>query len=326
VTTPARDPRVLAAVVNYKRADLTMATVESLLALGTDVPVRIMVIDSASGASDLGALRAGLSPTVELVALDVNRGYGAACNAAIRLAYRDGIPYIWLLNNDITLESGCLTELVAALDDNAHLAAVAPTVVEFDHPDLILSCGVDVSMWRGTTRHRRWGRSTAELPAGVEFVDALEASALLVRTAATEAFGGFDESFFMYWEDVEWSMRASPHGWQLASVAQARILHRLSQSSSPIDRLEYMIRNRIRVVRLCGSGMDQVTFMAYMTLGWLPAYALTRMLFHYGPTATARTILRPLLWNVRDSIRRRHWRLTRADQEIGTCEGPPPNE
>jgi len=326
MTAPARDSRVLAAVVNYKRADLTMATVESLLALGTDVPVRIMVIDSASGASDLGALRAGLSPQVEIVALDVNRGYGAACNAAIRLACRDGIPYVWLLNNDITLESGCLTELVAALDDNAHLAAVAPTVVEFDRPDLILSCGVDVSMWRGRTHHRRWGRSTAELPAGVEFVDALEASALLVRTAATEAFGGFDESFFMYWEDLEWSVRASQHGWRLASVAQARILHRLSQSSTPIDRLEYMIRNRIRVVRLCGSGMDQVAFMAYMTLGWLPAYALTRMLFHYGPTATARTILRPLLWNVRDSMRRRHWRLTRADQEIGTCEGPPPNE
>lgn len=323
MSQPGRDARVLAAVVNYKRADLTLATVESLQALGTNVPMRIVVIDSASGASDLEALRAGLTADAEVVALELNRGYGAACNAAIRRACDDGIPYVWLLNNDIAIEVGCLAELVAALDRTADLAAVAPTVVEFDHPDLILSSGVDVSMWRGRTRHRRWGRSTAELPSGVEFVQALEASALLVRTAAAAAVGGFDESFFMYWEDLEWSLRVRRQGWRLASVAPARIRHRLSQSSTPLNRLEYMIRNRIRAVRLCGSGAEQVAFMTYMTLGWLPAYALTRMLFRNGPTATARTILRPLVWNVRDSMTRGHWRLTSADQEIGICEGSP---
>ena len=318
----AGDPVILAAVVNYRGVDLTLATVASLQALDADVPMTIIVIDSASGGSDLERLRSGLSPAVEIVALETNRGYGAACNVAIGRACRSGIRYVWLLNNDIEIEPDCHRRLAEALDQNPSLAAVAPTVVEYDHPDLILSCGMDVSLRRGRVRHRRMGRSTAELPSGIEMVDALEASALLVRTSAAAACGGLDENFFMYWEDLEWSLRVREQGWRLASAAQARIRHRVSQSSTPRDRTEHMIRNRIRVVRLRGSRLDQLMFMGYMTFGWLPAYAIARMLFRHGPAATAKTIVRPVLWNIRDARRRRHWRLTRSDQEIGTCEGP----
>jgi hypothetical protein len=309
--------RVLAAIVNYNRADLTFVTVDSLLGLSREAPMMALVIDSASTTADLDRLRTELPAQVSFMELAVNRGYGAACNAAIRQASADGAPYVWLLNNDIAFEPGCLRELVRALDDDPNLAAVAPVVVEFDRPDIILSSGMKIGMRFGRVSHRRWGLSVASLPSHVERVDAVEASALLIRTSAAAACGGFDEGFFMYSEDVEWSLRARDHGWALASVSTARVRHRLSQSSAPLDRIEYMIRNRIRTVRLREGAMGQATFMAYMVFGWLPAYALTRLLFRYGPGPTARTVLRPLLWNIRDAARRGHWRLTSADQQIG---------
>jgi GT2 family glycosyltransferase len=309
--------RVLAAIVNYNRADLTLATVDSLSGLSGEAPMDVLVIDSASGAADLERLRAELPAGVGLVPLAVNRGYGAAGNAAIEMASAKGIPFVWLLNNDIALESGCLRELVRALDKDANLAAVAPVIVAFDRPDTILSSGMKVEMRFGRASHRRWGQLASTLPAHVERVDAVEASALLIRTSAAAVCGGFDEAFFMYSEDIEWCLRARSNGWTLASVSAARVRHRLSQSTTPLDRIEYMIRNRIRSVRLHGSRLDQATFMAYMVCGWLPAYALTRLLFRYGPRRTVRTVLRPLSWNIRDAARRGHWRLTRADQEIG---------
>jgi GT2 family glycosyltransferase len=169
----------------------------------------------------------------------------------------------------------------------------------------------------GRISHLRYGLSVATLPADVERLDALEASALLIRTGAATECGGFDEDFFMYSEDLEWSLRAREHGWSLASAPKARVRHQLSQSSAPLDRIEYMIRNRIRSVRIHGTAMDQATFMTYMIFGWLPAYAAMRLLFHYGPVPTARAVIRPLLWNIRDARRRHHWRLTSADQRIG---------
>jgi hypothetical protein len=315
-------PRVLAAIVNYNRADLTLATVESLLGLSEEAPTTAIVIDSASAAADLDRLRAELPAQVRLQPLASNRGYGAAGNAAIQLALAQDIPFVWLLNNDITFEPWCLRELVRALDDDPDLAAVAPVVVEFDRPEIVLSSGMKVGMRFGRASHRRWGLSVTSLPSHAERVDAVEASALLIRTSAAAAFGGFDEGFFMYWEDLEWSLRARNHGWALASVPTARVRHRLSQSSAPLDRIECMIRNRIRVVRLYGSVADQATFMAYMVFGWLPAYALMRLIFRYGPGPTARVVLRPLLWSIRDAARRGHWRLTSADQLIG----PGPSE
>jgi len=314
-------PRVLAAIINYNRADLTLATVDSLLGLSGEAPMVALVIDSASGPADLERLRAELPEQVSLVELPVNGGYGAACNVAIGQALAEGVPFVWLLNNDIAFEPGCLRELVRALDDSPDLAASAPVVVEYDRPEIVLSSGMKIRMRFGKASHRRFGLSVTSLPSQLERVDAVEASALLIRTSATATCGGFDEGFFMYWEDLEWSLRARNHGWALASVSTARVRHRLSQSSTPLGRIEYMIRNRIRTVRLHGSARDQATFMTYMVFGWLPAYALARLLFRYGPTWTAKTVLRPLQWNIRDATRRGRWRLTSADQLIGPRGG-----
>jgi len=310
-------PRVLAAIVNYNRADLTLDTVDSLLGLSGEAPMMALVIDSASATADLDRLRAALPAQVGLMELAVNDGYGAACNAAIHRAAAEEIPFVWLLNNDIAFEPGCLRELVRVLDKWPHLAACAPVVVEFDRPDVVLSSGMKVRLRFGRISHLRHGLSVATLPSEVQRVDALEASALLIRTSAAVECGGFDEGFFMYSEDLEWSLRARDHGWALASAPTARVRHRLSQSSAPLDRIEYMIRNRIRSVRIHGTAADQATFMAYMIFGWLPAYALMRLLFRYGPEPTAKAVLRPLLWNIRDARRRHHWRLTSADQQIG---------
>jgi GT2 family glycosyltransferase len=310
-------PRVLAAIVNYNRADLTLDTVASILRLAGEAPMTVLVVDSASAAADLDKLRAGLPAQVGLEALSVNAGYGAACNAAIRKAGAEDVPYVWLLNNDIAFEPGCLRELVRVMDQGPDLAACAPVVVEFERPDIILSSGMKVGLRFGRISHVRYGLPVATLPTGVERVDALEASALLIRTRAAVECGGFDEGFFMYSEDLDWSLRVRERGWKLACAPKAAILHHVSQSSAPLDRIEYMIRNRIRSVRIHGTAANQATFMANMVLGWLPAYAVARLLFRFGPVASARAVIRPVLWNLGDARRRHRWRLRSTDQQIG---------
>jgi N-acetylglucosaminyl-diphospho-decaprenol L-rhamnosyltransferase len=323
VTTPSR-PRVLAAIVNYRRPDLTLATAASLLTVADEVDVRTIVVDNASGGNDIETLRTELPDGIGLLQLTENHGYGAAGNAALSLARSENIDFVWLLNNDIAFEPGCLTRLVQALDQSPDLGACAPVVVEQDRPDIILSSGIDVRLSLGRASHRRWGLSVRDLPPESEAVDAVEASALLMRVSAADACGGFDEGYFMYWEDLDWCLRARAGGWALASVSTARIRHRLSQSTVPLARIEYMIRNRIRTVRVHGSAATQVTFMAYMVLGWLPVYALTRLLPKYGPMKAAKAAVQPLAWNIRDAAHRGHWRLKSADQQIGLSEDGSP--
>jgi hypothetical protein len=70
-----------------------------------------------------------------------------------------------------------------------------------------------------------------------------------------------------------------------------------------------MIRNRIRFVRVTGSGLDQAAFLAYFLLGWLPAFYIARLVPRFGLATATRIVRATVGWNVADAWRLRAWRL-----------------
>ncbi|HVY62059.1 MAG TPA: glycosyltransferase family 2 protein, partial [Planctomycetota bacterium] len=149
-----------------------------------------------------------------------------------------------LINNDAELEADTLERLVAEAERRPAAAFVGAAQ---RLPDGSVN---------GPIFHFRWsdGRVHLESKGGRAVEEPfIAACVMLVRREAYERLGGLDETFFMYCEDVEWSMRARRAGYELGGSRDIVVRHGLSQSSGGGDSpfvLYYNARNRFKLAPL----------------------------------------------------------------------------
>lgn len=213
---PDARARVGVALLNYQGAADTVACLASLRTVST--PVRIIVVDNGSDDGSVDAIRAA-APDVELIVNAANLGFGAGNNVAIaRFLADETIEYIWLLNNDTTVEPATLAELVAAADRDERLGTVGSVIYHADRPG-------DVQTWGGGTYSTRTGR-TKDAVAPSDRVEYITAASALFRADAIRDVGMFDPRFFFLFEDVDLGVRMHERGWRVAVAEASRVWHR----------------------------------------------------------------------------------------------------
>ena len=230
----AERPRVSAVVVNYNARDHLLECERSLRADGVD---EIVVVDNASTDGSLEAV-AKLDADVVRVPTGGNLGFGSAANRGLAVA---GGEYVAVLNPDTVVESGTIKALVAALDADAGLGAVAPRV---DNPDGTLYpsvrafptmsdaighafLGFVAPKNRFSRRYKMldWDHSRAS------DVDWASGTCLMLRADALGDDARFDESYFMYAEDVDLCWRLWRGGWKVGYEPSGRVIHAIGASS-----------------------------------------------------------------------------------------------
>jgi N-acetylglucosaminyl-diphospho-decaprenol L-rhamnosyltransferase len=182
-------------------------------------PHRTIVVDNASP-DDSAAAIARRFPEVEVLALDANRGFAAACNAGIA---RGSGEVVVLLNNDVIAPPAFLERLAAPLAASPRVGSVA-SVLRHPETGLIDSAGLTVdptlagfSRLQGEPEQRAGASSPVLLgPAG---------AAGAYRREALLAVGGMDERIFFYQEDVDLALRLRAAGWSTALAIDARAEH-----------------------------------------------------------------------------------------------------
>lgn len=220
-------PRVLAVVLNWRQPDVTLACVQAL-ARQTYPALDVLVIDNGSGDGSAESLTAAL-PGHTVLALPDNLGFAAGCNIGLRRALDDGYPLALLINNDAFAAADMVARLVAAADPG--IALLTPRIFYEAQPDRLWYAGGRQQRW--TLDLRDTGRGLADGPhwRTSRDVDYALGTCLLVNMAAAAAVGLLDERFFMYFEDLDWSLRLRQAGYRLRLVADARLLHRVAVSS-----------------------------------------------------------------------------------------------
>jgi hypothetical protein len=188
--------------------------------------VEVILVDNGSTDGSLKRVRVG-HPGVRVLELGENFGFGAANNRGAELASGERLL---LLNPDAWIDPGALYALGVALDRAPRVAAVAPLLrdaedrAEFSwYPE----CGVlgeAIQRWRNG-RTGRWARGPREALLRVIGPGWLTAACLLVRREAFRQVGGFDERFFLYFEDVDLCRRLTRAGWKLAKEERAGAVH-----------------------------------------------------------------------------------------------------
>jgi GT2 family glycosyltransferase len=233
--------RVSVVVLNWNGWQDTIACVASLQAL-TGVDCDILVVDNGSTDGSVAHIEAALRG-IEVLKTGANLGFGGGCNVGIRHALAAGAEYVWLVNSDATVHPQALATMVRLADKNPALGAIGSVVYEAGSVD-------QVQLWGGGRINLWLGRSKHCVSAGP--VDFVSGASMLLRRAALDDVGLFDEaSFFMYWEDTDLGFRLRKAGWQLAVAADSHIWHKESTSlgfGNPVMDT-YATRSCVRFLR-----------------------------------------------------------------------------
>jgi N-acetylglucosaminyl-diphospho-decaprenol L-rhamnosyltransferase len=198
------------------------------------------IVDNAS--ADIDATREIASHyDATVVALADNRGYGGAINAAVA-ELAESVEFILISNPDVRLSPDAVAALVATLREREDAGAVGPRVLNEDgtpypsarsFPSLRTGVGhaVFFTIWPGNPWSKRYlaNREQVDEPRPVDW---LSGSCLLVRRSAFDAIGGFDEGYFMYFEDVDLGYRLAKAGWKRLFVPSTSVVHSGAHSTT----------------------------------------------------------------------------------------------
>jgi N-acetylglucosaminyl-diphospho-decaprenol L-rhamnosyltransferase len=203
-------------------------------------PPAVYVVENASPQSQETA-EIAKSNDASFIALETNLGYGGAVNAAIR-QLPQSVEYVLVSNPDVTFGPGLATELAAWLGEHSRTAAVGPRILNADgttYPSAralpSLRTGVGHATFSRIWPSNPWSkRYRAEGITNDQARQAgwLSGSCLMVRRSAFDQVGGFDESYFMYFEDVDLGYRLAKAGWNNDYLPQAFATHYGAQSTS----------------------------------------------------------------------------------------------
>jgi GT2 family glycosyltransferase len=245
---PVERGRVVALVLHYDRPIGALACVRSLLR-STHPSYEIAVVDNGSSEAAVAELEAGLGghQGVSLVRVSPNRGYTGGVNAAFAHALTTRAEFAWLLADDTRVDAAAMAALVQALRAEPDAGIAAALTLAASPPDRVWFAG-------GFVGGDRLGRAThrgQDEPDRGQFetgpVDFANGSSLFARRAVLERVGGLDESYFTYWEDVDWCARAAEAGFTTWFEPAARVWHDVTpDTGTRLDRARvYDARNRM---------------------------------------------------------------------------------
>ena len=222
----SESPTVLVVLLNWNNAPETEAAVQSLL--GMDYAAfRILIVDNLSSDDSFTRLQplAASDPRIELLQSGANLGYTGGCNLGFRHALQSGVPYIWLLNSDAVTAPDTLSSLVALAESDPRIGLATPLIAALDPPHQLTFAGGILDLPSGTYNEtndlevaRQWAQDFPE--SGLVI-----GTAMLVRTEMLRQIGLFDESLFMYFEDVDLSARSLKAAWRNVVDSASTVFH-----------------------------------------------------------------------------------------------------
>lgn len=185
-------------------------------------------------------------PRVVLLPQETNSGFSGGNNAGIRWALEHEYDYIYLLNNDALPEPGFLEPLVEAMEKHPQIGCAQSLITLHPRTDLLNTSG-------NAFHFLGFGYSNEYLDLRDKSREALfpinyaSGAGVMLRASLLREHGLWDEDFWMYHEDLEYSIRLKMHGYSVMCVRDSVIGHKYEFSRS-ITKFMYMERNRYAVL------------------------------------------------------------------------------
>lgn len=252
--------KVFISIIDFNGIENTVACLESLSKIELqDIDLGEVVVINNYPRKEL-ILPQFRSLTVKVIDSQKNLGFSGGQNLGIRYALKNGADYVLVLNNDTLVHKKLLVQLIEVAKNFPDAGIFSPKIhfvpgFEFhkerykkkDLGNVIWAAGGEID-WKNIYGKNR---GVDEVDSGqygrVAKVDFASGAAMLVRREVFEQIGFFDDDYFMYFEDVDFCVRAKKRGWNVLYVPEALVWHKVAQSSGIGSGLNdyYISRNRL---------------------------------------------------------------------------------
>lgn len=247
-------------IVSYNTRDLTRQCLQSIFENTRGVSFEVWVVDNNSSDDTVEMVQREF-PQVNVIRNEINKGLAAATNQGLAASTA---RYVLALNSDVVVLPDAFVKLVRFMDAHPEVGGATPRLLLPDgspHPafygrvptfkvELLEALAPVCTSIAKAVPRARFGRgldyeNTQEVPC------ILWGTCFIVRRKVLETVGLQDPRFFVYGEDVDWSMRMTKAGWKLYYVADAEVIHHGGQSTKQASAKMFaqLFKSKCRLVQ-----------------------------------------------------------------------------
>ena len=245
--------KVYIILINYNNFEITKECIGSIMNI--DYPCyQIIVVDNGSTDNSYTLLTSEYSDNEKVTILksDENLGFSGGNNIAIKYAIEQGGRFFLLLNNDTEVEPDFLSVMMSKCEDDT---AVAPLIYLYDQPDKVWYGGGFFKRYITKVLNRR--------PKKERLVNFASGCCVLLTKHIIDTVGLLDEDFFMYCEDVDYSLRIYEKGCKILYTPDAVIYHKFGKTSNKVSSklsVYYLNRNRFYLIKKYKLGFVSIVY------------------------------------------------------------------
>lgn len=232
-------------IVSYNTKKYTAACIESLYKYVKDVLFEIIIVDNASKDGSVEMIRSRF-PDVYLIENSDNLGFGKANNLGIS---KSSGKYVFLLNSDTYLISNAVKDFYTYMEEHERVACCGGNLTDESGEDqisfgnfpslteIIFQFGLKALNRRYYQRHL--ATAVKNYDSYEKTVDYVSGADMFIRKSVLNIVGGFDEDFFLYYEETELSFRFSKHGYTSVLLPWVSIVHLEGGSQSSVGDFNF---------------------------------------------------------------------------------------
>lgn len=206
-----------------------------------------------------------------------NEGYAGGNNVAIRYVISKGDgSYLWILNNDTVVDKDALSAMVTEFEERAEIGMAGSKLLYYDKTHVLQAAGgCMITPWIGNTQfigNNQVDSAKWDSPLTPDYICG---ASILVRKEAIETIGLMEESYFLYWEDADWGVRARRKGYKLLYCPKSKVWHKEGGTSGGINPLTdyYWTRNGLAFTK-----KFYPAFLPLVPIAYLLKYTIVRIL------------------------------------------------
>ena len=267
------NPTVTIVIPTWNRRQDLLECLQSLSKVSYS-PVEIVVVDNASEDNSATAVKATF-PKVKIIQLDRNVGAPASSNVGFNYAIKNLSDYVLRLDSDTIVSPNFLDFLITTGEAMPDVGIISPKILYFDQPNVIWYAGADAHPWHFGAINEYKNKKDEKVKDIPRLVDYAWGACMLIKRDVIEKTKGFDEDFFIYYEEVDFCKRVKELGYKLFYQPQAVIWHKVGESKTNSFTAYNWNRSKTILYRKhAKNGLHRISLMVFLFL-----YAVISPLF-----------------------------------------------
>ena len=280
------DKKIAIIIINWKKYDLTLNCIDSVLK-SSYKNFKIILIDNEVQNSFPDEINK--SEQIKIIKNENNEGFSKANNQGIKYSIKHGVDYVLLLNNDTLIKNDLIDSLIQQ-SSTLNQKIIQPLILNYDGSK-IWNAGGKINNFFGTFQTLEKGKGFKYFKRNRTYTDWFTGCCVLIKVEIFNHVGYFDERFFAYYEDVDYSIRLKKMGYSIALMTNSYLQHYESASSKSLNKIEgnlspyvhYLnIRNHILLLKKHSKSFNLIGVLLYQLIKILSylIYFLIRFRFN----------------------------------------------